>query len=167
MPHSRPRTARSDDVPSLVALMTEFYAEAGFALPAEPAARAFATLLADERLGRVWLLEIDSAPVGYLVLTLCYAMEYGGLRGVVDDLFVRAEHRGKGLAGAGLEEVRRSCAELGVRALQVEVGAENDTARRLYERAGLRESGHLLLTLPLAPPLHEQRIDGSTGGRAG
>ena len=42
-----------------------------------------------------------------------------------------------------------------VRALHVEVGPDNPVARRLYERAGYAESGHLFLTLPLAAPVHD------------
>jgi GNAT superfamily N-acetyltransferase len=152
-PHVRP--AALADVPQLVALMAEFYAEAGYPLPPAPAARAFAGLLADPRLGRVWIIEAGGEAVGHVVLTLSYAMEYGGLRGAVDDLFVRAPHRGRGLAAAALAAVCDACAESGVRALQVEVGAENAVACRLYERSGFTDSGHLLMTLPLAPPLHE------------
>jgi predicted GNAT family acetyltransferase len=45
-------------------------------------------------------------------------------------------------------------ARRGVRALHVEVGPDNLVARRLYARAGYADSGHLLLTLPLAKPVH-------------
>jgi GNAT superfamily N-acetyltransferase len=134
--------------------MTEFYSEAGYALPAEPAARTFAELLGDPRLGRVWVLEDGSRPVGYVVLTVCFSMEYGGLRGFVDDLFVRQPHRGRGLGTAALGEVRRACAALGVRAIHVEVGPANEAARRVYGRSGFEDSGRLLLTLPLAAPVH-------------
>lgn len=148
------RPATRDDVPALVALMTAFYAESGFPLPAGPATRAFEALLADPRLGGAWLAESGGVAVGHAVLTLCFSMEYGGLRGFVDDLYVRPEARGQGAAAALLAAVRAAAAECGVRALHVEVGPENDTARRLYERAGFADSGHLLLTLPLAPPVH-------------
>ena len=149
------RPAGTADVPRLVALMSEFYAESGFPLPAAPAARAFAGLLADPRLGRVWLIEAGGEVAGHVVLTLSYSMEYGGLRGVVDDLFVRAPHRGRGLGAAAMTAVRAACESLGVRALQVEVGPENDVARRLYARSGFADGGRLLLALPLAPPVHE------------
>ena len=151
-PAIRPATA--NDVPALVALMTAFYAEADYPLPAGPAARAFHTLLADHRLGGIWLAEVDGAAVGHAVLTLSFSMEYGGLRGFVDDLYVSPAVRGRGVGLALLGAVRSACAERGVRALHVEVGPENATARRLYARAGYAESGHLLLTLPLAPPVH-------------
>src|SRR5215471_6944784 len=95
------RPAEAADVPVLVALMQSFYAEADYPLAAGPAARTFEALLADERLGGVWLAENDGDPVGHLVLTVSFSMEYGGLRGFVDDLYVRPSARGQG-AGAGL-----------------------------------------------------------------
>lgn len=153
------RLATVRDVPRLVALMTEFYAEAGFPLPPGPAARAFSTLVTEPRFGRVWLLEDDHDTVGHVVLTLAYSMEYGGLRGFVDDLYVRRSYRGRGLAALALAAVRRACEDYGVRALHVEVGPENDVARRLYERAGFHDSRHLLLTLPLATPVHAEPGD--------
>ncbi|HEV7589139.1 MAG TPA: GNAT family N-acetyltransferase [Longimicrobium sp.] len=148
------RLAQPDDVPQLVELMTDFYAEAGFPLPAEAARRTFAALLADPRLGRVWMMEADGEPAGYGVLTVSFSMEYGGLRGFIDDLFVRSAFRGRGLAAAALAELRRTAEALGVRALLVEVGPDNDTARRVYRRIGLEDSGHVLLSLPLAAPVH-------------
>lgn len=148
------RPATRADIPTLVALMTAFYAEADYPLPAAPATRAFETLLDDARLGGVWLATIDDTAVGHTVMTVCYSMEYGGLRAFVDDLYVSPAARGQG-AGARLLETMRAAAEArGVRALHVEVGPENETARRLYARAGYVDSGHLLLSLPLAAPVH-------------
>lgn len=148
------RPATPVDIPELVALMTAFYAHAGFTLPTEPAERAFQALLADARLGGVWLGETGTTAVGYAVLTVCFSMEYGGLRGFIDDLYVqdgaRRQGAGEGLLGA----VRTAADERGVRALLVEVGPDNQTARRLYARAGYAESGHIFLSLPLAAPVH-------------
>ena len=148
------RLALLDDVPELVELMMDFYAEAGFPLPPEAAARTFAALLGDPRLGRVWMMEADGEAAGYAVLTVSYSMEYGGLRGFVDDLFVRPPFRGRGLATEALVELRDTAEALGVRALLVEVGPKNDTARRVYKRVGLEDTGHVLLSLPLAAPVH-------------
>ena len=50
MPHVRPATA--DDIPALVALMAEFYAEAGLSLPADAAARTFAALVRAPEMAR-------------------------------------------------------------------------------------------------------------------
>lgn len=152
------RPAGGPDVPALVALMTAFYAEAGYPLPPAPAGRAFHALLDDARLGGVWLAEVDGEAVGHLVLTLGFSMEYGGLRGFVDDLYVRPAARGRGIGAALLAAARTACDARGVRALHVEVGPGNATARRLYARAGYVDSGHLLLSLPLAPPVHDSTV---------
>lgn len=148
----RPATLR--DIPRLVELMREFYADAGFPLPEGNARRAFAELLGNPRLGRVWLMEVDGEPAGHVVLTVCYSMEYGGLRGFVDDLFVRPAFRGRGLAAMGLAALRSEAEARGVRALIVETGGDNDAAQRVYRRAGFEACDHRLLTLPLADPVH-------------
>ena len=148
------RSAAADDVPSLVALMTEFYAEADYPLPQEPATRAFHKLIAEPQWGGIWMAAEATSPVGYIVLTFSFSMEYGGVRGFVDDLYVQPQARGRGIGAALLSTVRSVCVLRGVRNLQVEIGSENGTARRLYQRAGYVERGHLLLSLPLAAPVH-------------
>ena len=148
------RPAGPADVPALVSLMQSFYAEANFDLPIDSAARAFEVLLADERLGTAWLAEEDGNAVGHLVLTVCFSMEYGGLRGFIDDLYVRPGARGHGAGARLLAAAREDALQRGVRALHVEVGPDNLVARRLYARAGYTDSGHLFMSLPLAAPVH-------------
>jgi|SRR5690348_13531549 len=143
------------DVPTLVALMQSFYAEASFALPIDSATRTFEALLSDTRLGSVWLAEDDADAVGHLVLTVCFSMEYGGLRGFIDDLYVRPAARGRGAGARLLASAREDASQRGARALHVEVGPHNDIARRLYQRAGYVDSGHLFMSLPLASPVHD------------
>ena len=158
----RVRVAEATDVPALVALMGEFYGEAGYPLPPEPAARAFQALFDDPRLGRVWLVHTDDAPAGYLVLTLGFSMEFGGPRGFVDDFFVRHSARGKGLGAALLATVKEACIEMGVHVLVVETGPIGDPARSIYARAGFQDSGRVLLSQALGAALHEQH-SASTG----
>lgn len=149
------RLAQQGDVSALVALMAEFYAEAGFELPRETAKRAFVRLLDDPRLGEIWLVEEDGLAVGYLALTFGFSMEFGGMRAFVDDFFVRPSFRGKGHGTAALETVREECSDRGLCALLVETGPDEHRARGLYARAGFEPNGRVLLTQALAPALHE------------
>ena len=148
------RAATLTDIPALIELMAEFYGESGFPLPEANARAAFSTLLSDARLGAVWIAWEETHPVGHVVLTVSFSMEYGALRGFVDDLFVRPAARGRGTAGALIDAVVADCASRGVRALLVEVGTVNDAGRRAYDKAGFVDTGHLLLARPLASPLH-------------
>ena len=149
------RPASHTDIPLLVTLMTEFYAEAGYPLSAEAAARAFGALLSDPRLGRIWIIEADGKPAGHVVLTLAFSMEFGAMRGFVDDFYVRASQRNRGLGGAALDFVKRTCREAGVGSLSVETGPDGHPARRVYERAGFKDTGRGWLSQALGVPVHE------------
>lgn len=148
------RPATSADVHALVALMIDFYAEAAFTLSAAPPTRAFEALLAAPRLGAVWLAEEDGLAIGHVVLTVAFNMEYGGLRGFIDDLYVRPAARGRGTGAALLAAARDGALARGVRALCVETGLAGHAARSLYARAGYLDSEHALLVQPLAAPMH-------------
>ena len=148
------RPAKTGDLRTLIDLMADFYAEAGYCLDRPHAEEAFAALLADPRLGRIWLIEHGAKAVGHVVVTFVFAMEYGGVTAVVDDFYVRPAFRGAGLGTSALAEARRACAELGVRAMRVEVGRDNAVAQAVYRHVGFEAVDHQLMALPLAGPTH-------------
>lgn len=150
------READRGDVVTLVGLMRDFYAESGFVLNVARAAAAFEDLLARPELGRIWMIERGGAAAGYIVVTFVFSMEHGGLAAVVDDFYVHPEVRGEGLGKAALAAVRRACEDLGLRAMRVEVGADNAVAQAVYRRAGFKlVPGHAVMQLAMAPPSHE------------
>ena len=149
------RRALPGDIATLVALMAQFYAESHYGLDRELAEKAFAAILSDERLGYVWLIDDEAKVAGYIVLTLRFGMEYGGLMACVDDLFVVPHSRNKGLAKAALVQVRDFCKSIDVRAITVEVSHSNGSAQTVYRRLGLAEARDCqLLALALASPAH-------------
>jgi len=145
------RPATLADVPALVGLMEEFYAEASFPLDHAWAAASFEALLQDPSRGAVWLLLDGGEVAGHVVLTIRFSMEQGGLDAFVDDLFVRSAHRRRGLGRAGLEALFAECRRRGVLAVHVEVGDTNAPAQALYASFGLapRTDGRVLLTTKL------------------
>lgn len=148
------READPADRDLLVELMSEFYSESGYPLNRRRAHDAFADLLADERLGHVWVVQAESEDVGYVVLTLGYSMEYAGRDAFVDDLYIQPAYRGRGLGKMALAEVSAACGRLGVRALHLEVGRANAAAHALYRQVGFVDNDRQLLTLRLADPTH-------------
>jgi GNAT superfamily N-acetyltransferase len=149
------RRANSGDIPLLLDLMTDFYAEGGYALDRSHAAQAFSAVLADERLGYIWIIQKEHQAVGHLVLTLRYAMEYGGMIACVDDLYVKPACRNGGLSKGALLEVKSFCEKAGIRAVTVEVGHNNGPAQTVYRRVGFAEApDRQLLAMALAAPTH-------------
>lgn len=160
---SRARPAHAGDVGVLAALMIEFYAEAHFPLSRRAAERTFAALLAVPNLGQAWLLESAGSPAGFAVLTVSFSMEYGGLRGFVDDFFVSKPYRRRGLGALALRAVREECVRRGVKALLVETSTANEGALSVYRRAGFQDTGHLLMKLELGKPAHVEPDAGDAG----
>ncbi|MEO0381821.1 MAG: GNAT family N-acetyltransferase, partial [Pseudomonadota bacterium] len=66
--------------------------------------------------------------------------------GFVDELFIRPGVRGRGVASEVLLTLPRALADVGLKALHLEVNAQDTAARRLYKRAGftLRDGYHLM-----------------------
>src|SRR4051812_39965578 len=92
--------AAPTDISALVELMSQFYAESNYALDRGWAAASFAQLLHDDSRGAAWIARFDGEPAGHIVLALRHSMEFGGLAGVIDDLFVRPEFRRRGIGSA-------------------------------------------------------------------
>jgi ribosomal protein S18 acetylase RimI-like enzyme len=130
------RIAVQEDLGTLVQLMEEFYAESQYQLDRHWAEGAFGVLIGQPELGCVFLLLDDLVPAGYAVLTLHFSMESGGLDAFVDDLFVRPQHRRRGLGDAAMRAFFYECQRRGVLAAHVVVGANNRPAQALYARYG-------------------------------
>ena len=132
--------ANHADIPALVELMSQFYAESSYALDRDWAVASFVQLLRDKARGAVWIARCGTEPAGHVVLALKHSMEFGGLAGVVDDLYVRPQFRRQGVGSTLLSALLDACRTLQVAAVQVEVGPENVAALALYRAFGLR--GH-------------------------
>lgn len=147
--------ASERDIDLLVAMMREFYAEASYPLDPVRARRAFMELLSTPMLGRSLIVMLGTAPVGYLVLTITFSMEYGGRAAFLDDLYIRPAFRGKGVGTAALDALRALALDLGLRAIRLEVGGDDAAAQKVYRKAGFVDAETQLLTLRLAPRTHE------------
>jgi GNAT superfamily N-acetyltransferase len=148
------RKASLEDVPQLVTMMAEFYSDSPYTLNPRRAKDAFTILLSDERLGNVWFIQSKGKDVGYVVVTFCHSMTFGGQVAIVDDFFIQAAFRGIGLGKAALQEVRSYCRTHGIRALFVETGQDNAPALAVYQATGFVATDHVHLTLGLAEPTH-------------
>ncbi|MBD0370927.1 MAG: GNAT family N-acetyltransferase [Pyrinomonadaceae bacterium] len=145
------RKASLGDVPLLVDLMEEFYAEGIYPLDREWARASFSALLQDDSRGAVWIVYQDSEPAGYVVLTIRFSMEFGGLDAFIDDMFIRPSYRRKGLGRAVLAALFEECERRKVLAVHVEVGQDNVAANALYRSFGLKpyDDGRQMLTVRL------------------
>jgi GNAT superfamily N-acetyltransferase len=137
------------EIPTLVAMMREFYAEANYALDADWATKAFSAVLQDNSRGIAWIVAEGNEPIGYVVVTFRLSMEFGGPDAFIDDLFVRASHRRRGARRIALEAAFAECRRRGVLAVHVETAADSVAAKALFGSFGLEDRNRLLLTARL------------------
>ncbi|MCT4559263.1 MAG: GNAT family N-acetyltransferase [Pelagimonas sp.] len=126
--------AGPEDAEKLLKLQSDFHTEIGIDSDADHRLQAIAPLLDGSPHGAIWLIGPRRAPVGYIAVTFTWSLEFGGLEGVIDELFIRPKVRKRGMGGEALSGIVKSLAEAGVRALSLEVDMTDDATQRLYRR---------------------------------
>jgi len=142
--------AKPQHVDQVDALVAAFHAEHGITLSAEDRRAALTPLLEGIPHGAVYLIGPPRAPIGYVIVTFGWSIEFGGMDGFIDEIYVRPGVRGRGIASEVLLTLPRTLAAAGMKAIHLEVDANNQNARRLYKRSGfaLRDH-HALMTRTL------------------
>ncbi len=84
--------------------------------------------------------------VGYLVLTFGYSLEFHGRDAFIDELFIRASHRGRGWGTRAMEQAESTAKALNIRAVHLEVGHGNTRAQEFYSKMGYNDHERYLMT---------------------
>lgn len=143
------RRATSADLPALLAMLRDFYAEDRIPLDEPRVRRGLAQLLADPALGALLFAEAGGACVGYLLLGWCFSIEQGGRHVLIDELYLVPSARGGGLGGSLLAAACDWARNHGAEVARLEVNRHNPRAKGLYLRNGFRDDDRDILTRDL------------------
>lgn len=133
------RKARASDSPQLLELIREYYRYDGIRFDAKTIGPALRKLLRDEALGCVWIIEDAGHTAGYVILTFNYDLEFGGTEGIVTDLFLREQYRGRGLGKMALDRVSEYCRAREISAIELQVEDDNQAVQAFYRKLGFRK----------------------------
>jgi GNAT superfamily N-acetyltransferase len=134
------------DTSELLQFMRRFYEVDHIDFREAVARSAIEKMLADESKGRIWWIQEGEERIGYVAITFCFSLEFGGPSAVVDELYLEESHRGRGIGFEALRFVERFCAPRGILALHLEVDRGNLHAQALYQKAGYHDRSNYLLT---------------------
>jgi GNAT superfamily N-acetyltransferase len=109
------------------------------------------TLLRNFSAGQAWLMERHKKALGYALLTYNFDLEYGGIEGMLTDLYVEKRHRNRGLGSLALYEVEDFCRERGIRAIELQVLQRNKAAETFYRKAGFHTLKRKVMLLEVRP----------------
>ena len=131
--------AKPEHLNSLTALVAAFHAEENITMSDEALTAGISPLLDGIPHGAAYLIGPPRAPIGYVVITFGWSVEFGGLDAIIEELYIRPGVRGRGIASEALIALPRALAGGGLRAIHLEVDRDNAAAVKLYRRAGFRE----------------------------
>ena len=107
---------------------------------------ALAQFLAQPSLGRAWLVDDGTTPIGYVVLTFGFSLESQGQDGIIDEIYLAANYRGQGIGTQLLEFVETEARQSGLKKLYLEVERANTRAQKFYEQHGFEDHHRYLMS---------------------
>jgi GNAT superfamily N-acetyltransferase len=141
------RLVTSEDFDRLIPLMQDFYAFERLPYDEARLRRLISDLNADKNLGRLVLFELTDELVGYMVLGFGFSLEFHGRDCLIDEFYVRPEHRSKGIGQAAVEFALELCRNLGIKAVHLEADHFNVRGHEFYKRLGFKDHERHLMTL--------------------
>lgn len=141
------RSCGVKDHKTLLKLVMEYYRFDKIKYDRKSLSQGLDVLLRNPSQGKVWLMEDHRRVVGYALMTYNFDLEFGGVEGVLRDLYVEKKYRNRGIGSLALYEVEDYCRERGMRAVQIQVPRHNKAASGFYRKAGFRELARRVMML--------------------
>ncbi|MCK8142114.1 GNAT family N-acetyltransferase [Flavobacterium sp. I-SCBP12n] len=120
------------DIETIVLLMQDFYAIDNYPIDLKVSKSLFKEFIANENLGKAWLILNEDEIVGYVILTFIFSFEYQGKIAFLDELYLTKQARGKGIGGQTVSFVKDKSTELGLKLIYLEIENHNQNAQKLY-----------------------------------
>ena len=127
-------------------LVAAFHLEMGIELNDAQRRAGLAPLLEGIPHAAAYLIGPERAPIGYIILTFGWSVEFGGLDGCIDEIYIRPRVRGRGIASEVLQTLPRVLAGAGLKALNLEVRRDDEKTQKLYAKSGFTpRSAYMLM----------------------
>lgn len=143
------RDARADEVEEMLPLMRAYCDFYEVSPPDSGLLEMARTLIAQPEQGSLFIARGPEGAVGFAAIGWKWASTRGARIGVMEDLFVAPDARGKGVADALIEVCAERCRERGMPVLEWVTAPDNRRAQAVYERTGAEASPWLEYELEL------------------
>jgi ribosomal protein S18 acetylase RimI-like enzyme len=155
------RRAATADLEMIEAFRRELYTHDPEAIDVSRDRETLLHLINKPDLGWAMIAVADGESVGYVLVTFCFSVEFGGRFALIDELYVIEERRGTGVGGAVLTQLDQFLSSAPeISAVRLEVERMNLGAWRLYRRHGFEAHDRRIMTKWLRR--EEDDADGQT-----
>jgi ribosomal protein S18 acetylase RimI-like enzyme len=129
------RKAEIKDIPEMRSLLKELFSiEEDFSFDAEKATVALELILKNNKKAIIMLAEENNKTIGMASIQLLISTAEGGYSGLIEDVVVKKDLRGKGVGRKLLENIEKWAKENGVKRIQLLADKNNDPALDFYKK---------------------------------
>ncbi len=144
----RIRPACSGDIPLLCDLLAELFTIESDFMPSREKQRRGLELLLDHSASGLSIVQValqGQKIVGMCSVQVIISTAEGGTAGIMEDLVVHREHRGRGIGGLLVESAMAWCSAKGITRLQLLADKDNAPALLFYFSRGWARTGLICL----------------------
>ena len=126
----------------LTHMVGTFHDEEGITSDEDHRRKALLPLLKGSPYGVIYLMGPLSSPLGYIAITFTWSLEFGGLDGTIEELYLRKKVRGRGIGTSAIYHLIKVLSQHGLKSLALEVDGRNQRALQFYHSTGFRLREH-------------------------
>lgn len=133
------RELRREDEQDFIEMMKTFYKSKAVivGIPETHMKRTFEAIMDKTPYANAFILDYKDDVAGYVMISMTWSNEAGGLVLWVEELFIKSKFRGLGLGGRAIEMVRKRY--LGkVKRFRLEISKDNKNVGKLYRLKGFK-----------------------------
>lgn len=139
----------AQDFDDILDMMAELFAADNYPFNRQKTEKNLAQFIANDALGKAFIIEVDGQYAGYIVLCFGFSFEHNGKYYFIDELYFKPAFRQKGLGGQAMHFIETHAQENGVQVIYLEVEQHNVGGLKLYNKMGYTDNGRILLNKKL------------------
>ncbi len=120
------------NVDVIVKMMQEFYAIDDYSIDIDLSKKLFKEFIANEDLGKSYLIYNNTEIIGYAIMTFIFSFEYKGRMSFFEELFINKSSRGLGIGKLAIDFIKQEAEKANVKMMYLEVENNNKIAQKLY-----------------------------------
>lgn len=144
----RPVTAESAE--TFLSFVESYYAFDGMSFDRASVSAGINELLAHPDYGEAWLVRLGDRDVGHFLFTFGFDLEFGGRQATLTEFYLDEKARHRGIGSAILAFIEARLRVHGIHALELQVAAENTSAKAFYLSCGFEAHARIPMSKHLS-----------------
>ena len=136
----------ASDVPVVVQMMHDFFAEFNYPFDFAVRKKQVEQVLVERKYGTIYICQMDRQIMGYQFIANTYSFEFGGKIAYLDEYYILPEARQKGVGQYFLQRLQETLKKEAFKSLRLEVENYNTRAVHVYQSNGfsIHQSRYLM-----------------------